>query len=82
LTARWHASRDATCSPRRCGIRCTAKGAGSVRLEWFRTLWDDGVGPPGGLQLHTQLFTGYGDTLLDYNRRRTVFSVGLSLVEW
>ena len=59
-----------------------ANGRGSVRLEWFRTLADDGAGPPGGLQLHTQLFTGYGDTLLDFNRRRTVFSVGLSLVDW
>lgn len=57
-------------------------GHGSVRLEWFRTLGDDGLGTPGGLQLHTQLFHGYGDSLLDYNRRRTVFSVGLSLVEW
>ena len=25
---------------------------------------------------------GYGDTLLDYNFRRTVFSIGFSLVEW
>lgn len=56
---------------------------GSVRLEWFRTLAsDDGAGPAGGLQLHTQLFTGWGDSLLDYNRRRTVFSVGLSLSDW
>ena len=57
-------------------------GRGSVRLEWFRTLADDSAGTPGGLQLHTQLFTGYGDTLLDFNRRRTVFSIGLSLVDW
>ena len=57
-------------------------GRGSLRLEWFRTLADGGDGLPGGLQLHTQLFTGYGDSLLDYNRKRTVFSLGLSLVEW
>ncbi|HEX7888398.1 MAG TPA: phospholipase A [Ramlibacter sp.] len=55
-------------------------GRGSLRLEWFRTLWEGGDG--GGLQLYTQYFTGYGDTLLDYNRRRSVFSVGLSLAEW
>ena len=36
----------------------------------------------GNLRFHTQLFNGYGDSLLDYNRRRTVFSVGLSLVDW
>ena len=55
-----------------------SNGRGSLRLEWFRSL----AGAAGGLQLHTQLFTGYGDTLLDFNRRRTVFSVGLSLVDW
>ena len=59
-----------------------SNGRGSVRLEWFRSLGDDGLGPPGGLQLHTQIFHGYGDSLLDYNHRRTMFSIGLSLVEW
>jgi outer membrane phospholipase A len=28
------------------------------------------------------LFSGYGDTLLDFNRRRSVFSIGFSLAEW
>jgi len=58
------------------------EGRGSVRLEWFRNLVDKDTGLPGGLQLHTQLFAGYGDSLLDYNRRRVMFSVGLSLVDW
>lgn len=52
---------------------------GSARLEWMRTLGSDSQ---SGLRLHTQLFSGYGDSLLDYNRRRTVFSLGLSLVDW
>jgi phospholipase A1/A2 len=60
----------------------TSESKGSVRLEWFRTLADPGVGLPSGLRLHTQLFSGYGETLIDYNRNRTVFSIGLSLVEW
>ena len=55
-------------------------GRGSLRLEWFRSIGEDV--PSGGLQLHTQLFTGWGDSLLDYNRRRTVFTIGFSLVEW
>ena len=59
-----------------------SEGRGSIRLEWFRSLIDKDTGLPGGLQLHTQLFAGYGDSLLDYNRRRVMLSVGLSLVDW
>jgi phospholipase A1 len=58
----------------------TRAGRGSLRLEWFRTLAGDEDG--AGLKLHTQLFTGYGDSLLDFNRRRTVLSIGLSLTDW
>jgi phospholipase A1 len=81
LTAVWHHSRANLFSATvRNALR--SPGRGSLRLEWFRTLADAGEGPPSGLQLHTQVFTGYGDTLLDFNRSRTVFSIGLSLVEW
>jgi phospholipase A1/A2 len=81
VAAIWHHSRqNLFAATARHALR--ARGRGSLRLEWFRTLADTGEGPPSGLQLHTQVFTGYGDTLLDYNRSRTVFSIGLSLVEW
>ena len=39
-------------------------------------------GGPSGLRWHVQLFSGYRDSLLDYNRRRTVLSIGLSLVDF
>ncbi len=55
-------------------------GRGSARLEWFKAL-----APALGtndLRLHTQLFSGYGDSLTDYNFRRTVLSVGLSLLDF
>jgi phospholipase A1 len=59
---------------------------GSVRLEWLRALGQGSNGSrssyASGLRFHTQLFSGYGDSLLDYNRQRTVLSVGLSLVDW
>lgn len=56
---------------------------GSLRLEWLKSLGDTrAIGSRNGLRLHTQLFSGYGDSLIDYNRRRTVLSVGLSLVDW
>ena len=56
---------------------------GSVRLEWMIPIKSPFTGRHyGNLQWHTQLFTGYGDSLLDYNRRRTVLGVGLSLFDW
>ncbi len=60
-----------------------ANANGSVRLEWLRKMGSSGPsGNNSGLRLHTQLFSGYGDSLVDYNRLRTVLSVGLSLVDW
>jgi phospholipase A1 len=56
---------------------------GSARLQWLVPVRTPFSGPRfGSLNVHTQLFTGYGDTLLDYNRARTVLSVGLSLFDW
>jgi phospholipase A1/A2 len=51
---------------------------GSARLEYLRSIGSVN----SGLRFHTQLFSGYGDSLIDYNRKRTVLSVGLSLVDW
>jgi phospholipase A1/A2 len=51
---------------------------GSVKLEYLRSLGNTN----SGLRFHTQLFSGYGDSLIDYNQKRTVLSVGLSLVDW
>lgn len=55
-----------------------SSGKGSVRLEYLRSIGQ----ADGGLRFHAQLFSGYGENLLDYNRNRTVASVGLSLVDW
>lgn len=56
---------------------------GSYRLEWLQTLGNSGQSNrDSGLRFHVQLFSGYGDSLVDYNRQRTVLSVGLSLVDW
>jgi phospholipase A1/A2 len=60
----------------------TRTANGSVRLEWLKSFGEEPKNRQSGLRLHTQLFSGYGDSLVDYNRRRTVFGVGLSLVDW
>lgn len=81
LIGSWHADRrNLFAVTVRSALRSRTRG--SARFEWFRSLWDEGQGPLSGLQLHTEVFTGYGDSLLDYNHRRTVFSVGFALTEW
>ena len=55
---------------------------GSARIEWMQTLGTALGGGKSNLRLHTQLFSGYGDSMIDYNRKRTVFTVGLSLVDF
>ncbi len=60
-----------------------AEANGSVRLGWLHKIGSasDNDGR-GSLRFHTELFSGYGDSLMDYNRRRTVLSVGLTLLDW
>ena len=57
-------------------------GHGSARLEWFRVLGEPAGTNKSNLRLHAQLFNGYGDSLLDFNRQRTVFTLGLSLLDF
>jgi len=82
LAAAWYVDKTNTLGlTLRQALRSSARG--SVRLEWLRTIGPARAnGEPSRLRLHTQLFRGYGDSLLDYNRRRTVLSVGLSLVDF
>ena len=57
-------------------------GRGSTRLEWLRALGSGAGNSFSGLHFHARVFHGYGDSLLDYNYKRTVFSLGLSLLEF
>lgn len=62
----------------RHSLRSEARG--STRIDWMMAPRSS----PNytGLRYHVQLFNGYGDSLVDYNRKRSVLSVGLSLVDW
>ncbi len=78
ITGRWNINPYNTVSATlRNNLR--SDGRGSIRLEWLKALGDPAR---SNLRLHTQLFHGYGDTLADYNRKRTVLSIGLSLVDF
>lgn len=49
---------------------------GSWRLDWTYPLSKE---QPDGLRLHVQLFSGYGETLLDYNHRQNSVGLGFML---
>jgi len=80
ITGSWDVNKDNTLGMTvRHSLSSTANG--SVRIEWLRTLANDNRSRSGGLRFHVQLFSGYGDSLLDYNFYRTVLNIGLSLVD-
>jgi phospholipase A1/A2 len=81
LLATWNVNASNTLAlTLRHSLRSEDKG--SVRLEWLMPVGSKSPSPLGTLRFHVQLFDGYGDSLLDYNRRRTVLGMGLSLVDW
>ena len=81
LSAAWHVNADNTLATTlRSSFGHTTRG--SARVEWFHTLGRNLAGGPANLRFHTQIFTGYGDSLIDYNRKRTVLTVGFSLMDF
>ena len=81
LSAFWNMDKDNTLGlTLRSSLSSTRRGA--ARLEWLQTLGTGLGGGKSNLRLHTQLFSGYGDSMVDFNRKRTVFTVGLSLVDF
>jgi phospholipase A1 len=81
LAATWNVNASNTLAlTLRHSLRSAHKG--SARLEWLMPVDSKSPSPLGNLRFHVQLFNGYGDSLLDYNRRRTVLGMGLSLLDW
>jgi len=51
---------------------------GSLKFEWTHPVFKD---KPDGLRYYVQLFTGYGETMLDYNHRQTSVGLGFTLFQ-
>lgn len=49
---------------------------GSLQLDWTYPVNRD---QPEGLRYHVQVFSGYGESLLDYNHRQNSIGLGLTL---
>jgi phospholipase A1/A2 len=59
----------------RHSLRDGNESRGSINLDWSYPCFDR-------LRCHAQIFSGYGESMIDYNHRTTTLGLGISLLEW
>jgi phospholipase A1 len=64
----------------RHSLRGGDRNHGSLRFDWAIPVERQPQGQ--GLKIHLQWFTGYAESLIDYNHRANYLGLGISLVEW
>jgi phospholipase A1 len=71
----WHRGQHEISTIARHSLRGGDRSRGSIQIDW-------GFPLDGPLRGHVQIFSGYGESLIDYNHASTYVGVGISLLEW
>lgn len=77
IVAAWLPGRATASLTWRTDVRSGERG--SLQLDWTYPIHYD---QPSGARWYVQLFSGYGESLLDYNHRQKSIGVGLSLFQF
>lgn len=77
LTASWLPGLSAAALTWRTDFKSLRRG--SLQLDWTYPVSRQ---KPEGLRWYLQVFSGYGETLLDYNHRQTSVGLGLALFQF
>ena len=77
ITASWLPGLSTASVTLRTHLRSRSRG--SLQLDWTHPV---DRSHPEGLRWYAQLFTGYGETLLDYNHKQTSVGLGLTLFQF